>query len=111
MKEINSISSNLVLLPLANGQVMASAELVILSTEPTYNLSGEEVVKARPVDAYRVLVNLRSVGGLIQALHSLGEELEKLEADYNSQLVPKPAPEPVAEATMSHGEAKEEKNP
>lgn len=83
------------LLPLANGQVTASAELVILTTEPTYNMGGKEIVKARPVETYRVLVSRHTIGGLINALLSLGEEMEKMEAEYNKQLVKKPEPEPV----------------
>ena len=82
MKEIASVASNLLLVPLADGSAKASAELIILTTEPVYNTKGEEIVKDRPLDALRVIVDLRTVGGLIQALHNLGEEMERLEADY-----------------------------
>lgn len=99
MKEISSIASNLMLLPLANGQVTASAELVILTTEPTYNMGGEEIVKARPLEAVRVCVDLKAVGGMIQALQNLGEELEKMQAEYNSKLPSKP----VEQAFLVYG--------
>lgn len=90
MKEIASVASNLLLLPLENGQVKASAELIILTSEPVYGIRGEEIAKDRPLEALRVTVDLRAVGGLLQALHNLGEEMEKMEAEYNAKLPPKP---------------------
>lgn len=91
MKEIASVASNLLLLPLENGQVKASAELIILTSEPSYGTRGEEITKDRPLEAMRVCVDLRAVGGLIQALHNLGEEMEKMEADYNQKLPAAPS--------------------
>lgn len=91
MKEIATVASNLLLLPLANGQVKASAELIILTTEPVYNLKGDEIAKERPLEAVRLTVDLQAVGGLIQALHNLGEEMEKMEAEYNAKLPATPS--------------------
>ena len=93
MKELTSIASNLLLIPLANGGVAASAELILLSSEPEYAASGNELTRSRPVDQVRVLVTLQSVGGLVTSLLKLGEELEKVESEYNAKLV-KPANEP-----------------
>ena len=90
MKEIASIASNLMLIPLANGQVQASAELIILTSEPSYNIRGKEVEQDRPLEAVRVCVDLKAVGGMIQALQNLGEELEKMQAEYNAKLPSKP---------------------
>lgn len=85
MKEIASIASNLVLLPLANGQVKASAELIILTSEPEYGTNGKDVIQSRPLEAARIMVDLQSVGGLLQALQNLGIEMEKMEAEYNAK--------------------------
>lgn len=70
------------LLPLEDGRLEASAELIIITSEPTYSPSGDCVAKDRQLDTFRANASIRTISGVIEALTDLRREMETLERGY-----------------------------
>lgn len=86
MKELVGFSTNLLLLPLANGQVQASAEVILQVSEPEYLIDGDKMGKVRKLESLRFAVTTEAAYKLVQSLQGLASDMEEMEADFNKHL-------------------------